>query len=105
MADYIYRIDGSPQGFRLGAFIYAMDGTPVGRVFAEKAYRLDGGYAGAVINNMIVDRPGISTRSLPAQDAPPSAAPPVGGETRRPVGESFPECFDRLTASEDAEAD
>ena len=34
MADYIYRIDGSPQGFRLGAFIYAMDGTPVGRVFA-----------------------------------------------------------------------
>jgi hypothetical protein len=102
MADYLYTSDGSPQGFRLGAFIYAMDGTPVGRVFAEKAYRLDGSYAGAVINNMIVDRPGVSTRSLPAHAPPPRAAPPIGGETRRPVGESFPECFDRLVDAHEA---
>ncbi|HEX2763630.1 MAG TPA: hypothetical protein VHM92_07270 [Allosphingosinicella sp.] len=104
MADYLYTSDGSPQGFRLGAFIYAMDGTPVGRVFAEKAYRLDGSYAGAVINNMIVDRPGVSRRSLPAYSAPEPAVPPANRETRRPVGESFPDCFDRLIVGEAAEA-
>lgn len=105
MADYLYTSDGSPQGFRLGAFIYAMDGAPLGRVFAEKAYRLDGSYAGAVINNMVVDRPGISKRSMPPCPAPPRAEPPPSRETRRPVGECFPDCFERLVAQTDAPAD
>jgi hypothetical protein len=100
MADYLYTSQGSPQGFRLGPFIYAMDGTPLGRIFAEKAYRLDGAYVGAVINNMIVDRPGVSRRSRTPETAPPRAAPSVSAEHRRPVCETFPDCFERLFADE-----
>lgn len=97
MADYLYTTDGRPQGFRLGAYVYAMDGIPLGRVFAEKAYRLDGHYVGAVINNMIVDRPGVSRRPRPPEaGTPPRAAPPPNNDRRRPIGESFPDCFARL---------
>jgi hypothetical protein len=96
MADYLYTSEGSPQGFRLGPYIYAMDGTPVGRIFAEKAYRLDGTYVGAVINNMIVDRPGVSRRSRTPEPAPPRAAAPSGAEQRRPVCETFSDCFELL---------
>ena len=102
MADYLYTSQGSPQGFRLGPFIYAMDGTPLGRIFAEKAYRLDGAYVGAVINNMIVDRPGVSRRSRAPESAPPRAAPSASAEQRRPVCETFPDCFERLLADEAA---
>lgn len=102
MADYLYTSDGSPRAFRVGDHIHAMDGTPVGRVFAEKAYRLDGTYVGAVINNMIVDRPGVSRRSRPPVAAPPPAAPPASGaEQRRPVVETFPDCFERLFEAEE----
>jgi hypothetical protein len=100
MADYLYTSQGSPQGFRLGPFIYAMDGTPLGRIFAEKAYRLDGSYVGAVINNMIVDRPGVSRRSRAPEPAPPRAAASASAEQRRPVCETFPDCFERLLADE-----
>jgi hypothetical protein len=96
MADYLYTTEGRPQGFRLGSYIYAMDGLPLGRVFAEKAYRFDGTYVGAVINNMLVDRPGISRRSRPPEPAPPHAAPAHNAEQRRPVCETFPDCFERL---------
>jgi hypothetical protein len=102
VADYLYASDGRPCAFRLGNHIHAMDGRPVGRVFAEKAYRLDGTYVGAVINNMIVDRPGISRRSRPPEPAPPPAAPATGAEQRRPVCETFPDCFERLLVSEEA---
>lgn len=106
MADYLYSTDGVPQGFRIGPWIYRMDGRPVGRTFAEKAYRLDGSYVGAVINNMVVDRPGVSSRGLAPCDAPPPAAAPPSAETRRPVGETYPDCFERLLEPEvDAGAD
>ena len=100
MADYIYTSDGTPQGFRLSNHIYTIDGTPVGRVFAEKVYSLDGSYVGAIVNNMVVDRPGVSRRAMPAQPTPPKASPPAGGETRRPIGETFPDCFGLLTGGE-----
>lgn len=93
MADFLYTTEGEPQGFRLGAHIYAMDGRPVGRVFAEKAYRLDGAYVGAVINNMVLDRPGVSRQGRPPTPAPTPVPPPRGAERRRPVCESFADCF------------
>jgi hypothetical protein len=100
VADYLYTSEGSPQGFRIGGHIYTMDGTPVGRVFAEKAYRFDGSYVGAIVNNMIVDRPGVSRRGLQPEAPPARAAPPRGAEQRRPVGEAFADCFERLLAPE-----
>ena len=96
MADCIYTSDGQPQGFRLSGHIYALDGKPIGRVFAEKAYRLDGTYVGAVVNNMVVDKPNVSRRSMPAAPPPAPAVPPHGLVSRRPVCESFPDCFDLL---------
>ena len=102
MSDYLYTSDGSPRAFRLGDHIHAMDGTPVGRIFAEKAYRLDGTYVGAVVNNMIVDRPGISRRNRAPEPTPPPAPPASGAEPRRPVVETFPDCFERLFADEPA---
>ncbi|MEA2998193.1 MAG: hypothetical protein QOK17_26 [Sphingomonadales bacterium] len=104
LADFLYATDGNPQGFRLGAHIYAMDGRPVGRVFAEKAYRLDGCYVGAVINNMVVDRPGVSRQSRPSAPLPAPVAPPRGAEHRRPVGETFPDCFALLAEAADQAA-
>jgi hypothetical protein len=104
MADYIYTTEGRPQGFRLSNHIYALDGTPIGRVFAEKAYCLDGTYVGLIVNNMIVDRAGVSRRSLPPSLSPPRAVPPTGAETRRPIGEAFPDAFNLLlTAGADEE--
>jgi hypothetical protein len=102
MADLIYAADGSPRGFRLSNFIYAMSGEPVGRVFAEKAYRLDGSYVGALINSMIVDKPAVSRRNLPAVPPPP-AVPPLHGEPRRPIGQTHADCFDRLLEPADTE--
>jgi hypothetical protein len=99
MADYIYTSEGRPQGFRLSNHIYTLDGTPVGRVFAEKAYCLDGTYVGMIVNNMVVDRSDVSRRSLPPSLSPPRAAPPSGGETRRPIGEAFPDAFGLLVAA------
>lgn len=104
MADYLYASDGSPRAFRLGDHIHDLDGVPIGRVFAEKAYRLDGTYVGAVVNNMIVDRPDVSRRSRPPEPAPPAAVPPPGGEQRKPVCETFPDCFERLLAPDAAAA-
>jgi len=101
VADYLYSTEGVPQGFRIGQWIYRMDGRPVGRTFAEKAYRLDGSYVGAVINNMVVDRPGVSTRSIAPCEPPPAATTPPAAETRRPVGEAYPDCFERLLEPED----
>ncbi len=99
--DYIYAADGKPQGFRLSEYIYTLDGTPVGRVMAEKAYRLDGTYVGCVVNNMIVDRPGVSRRSIRAHPRPEKAALPQNVEDRRPVGPSFPDCFEQLLTPAD----
>lgn len=102
MADGIYTSDGQPQGFRLSGFIYALDGTPIGRVVAEKAYRLDGSYVGAVVNNMIVDKPNVSRRKVPAAEAPEKETPPLALVPRRPVSESFPDCFAMLLDAEAA---
>ncbi|HEY1605093.1 MAG TPA: hypothetical protein VGF77_05805 [Allosphingosinicella sp.] len=103
MSDYLYSSDGSPCAFRLGGHIHAMDGKPIGRVVAEKAYRLDGTYVGALVNNMLVDRPGVSRRGRAPEPVPPPAPPPPSGaEQRRPVCETFPDCFDRLLAPDEA---
>ncbi len=102
MADYLYTSDGNPRAFRLGDHIHGLDGAAIGRVFAEKAYRLDGTYVGAVVNNMIVDRPGLSRRSRSPEPAPPPATPPSGAEQRRPVCETFPDCFELLLAADEA---
>lgn len=98
--DFLYTTEGEPQGFRIGGYIYTLDGTPVGKVFAEKAYRLDGSYVGAVINNMVVDKPDVSRRSLPRCPVPPKAALPHNIEGRRPIGPSWPECFQGLLSDE-----
>ena len=102
MADYLYTSEGRPQGFRLSSYIYAIDGTPLGRVFAEKAYRLDGTYVGAVINNMVVDKPDVSRRSLRSDSTPPMAMPQTNVASRRPIGETFPDCFQDQVALADA---
>lgn len=91
--DYLYSSEGEPQGFRQGDHIYTLDGTPIGKVFAEKAYRLDGTYIGAVINNMVVDKPDVSRRSIRPSPAPPKASLPNNVQGRRPIGESWPDCF------------
>ena len=98
MADFIYSAEGRPQGFRLSNHIYAMDGAPVGRVWAEKVYTLAGDYVGAMVNNMVVDKPGLSRRSLAPLALPASETPPRGAENRRPVGETYPDAFSLLTA-------
>jgi hypothetical protein len=97
MADYIYTAEGNPQGFRMGNFIYTMDGTPIGRVLAEKAYRLSGEYVGAVINGMVVDKPGLSTRRLPPIAPPPRMTPGDRPDHRRPLGPTFADVFEFLT--------
>ena len=97
MADYIYSTQGSPQGFRLGDYIFAMDGTPLAKVFAEKVYRLDGDYVGLIMNKMVLDKPGVSRRSMPPASVPAPATPVHGAESRRPICESFADCFDLLT--------
>lgn len=101
--DYLYTSEGEPQGFRFGDHIYALDGTPVGKVFAEKAYRLDGTYVGAVVNNMVVDKPDVSRRSLRPFPVPPKAALPYNVQGRRPIGQTWPECFGRLLAEGEGE--
>ena len=97
MADLIYAADGAPRGFRLGNHIYTLDGIPLGRVFAEKAYRLDGSYVGALVNSMLVDKPDVSRRSI-GSIPPPPAAPAQSAESRRPIGQNHPDCFDGLLA-------
>ncbi|MFN3388504.1 MAG: 4-fold beta flower protein [Allosphingosinicella sp.] len=101
MADFLYTSEGRPQGFRLGNHVYAIDGTPVGRVFAEKVYAMDGAYVGALVNNMVVDRPDVSRRAMPPAEAPAPAVPPARAEPRRPVSQSWPDCFALLLARED----
>lgn len=98
MADYIYSAEGRPQGFRLSNHIYGMDGAPVGRVWAEKVYSLAGDYVGALVNNMVVDKPGLSRRNLAPIALPANEATPRGAEYRRPVGETYPDAFHLLMA-------
>src|SRR5688572_582668 len=97
MADYIYDTRGFPQGFRLGAYIYALDGTPLAKVFAEKVFDLGGDYVGLIMNNMVLDKPGVSRRSMPPAGKPSPVAPVHGAECRRPICESYADCFDLLT--------
>lgn len=97
MADYIYDTHGSPRGFRLSDYIYAMDGTPLAKVFAEKVYNLGGDYVGLIMNNMVLDRPGVSRRSMPPSSRPEPVAPVHGAECRRPICEAYADCFDLLT--------
>ena len=96
MADYIYDTRGSPQGFRLGDYIYALDGMPLAKVFAEKVYNLGGDYVGLIINNMVLDKPGVSRRSMPPSSRPSPVAPVHGAEGRRPVCEAYADRFDLL---------
>lgn len=93
MADFIYSSEGRPQGFRLSNHIYTIDGAPVGRVFAEKVYTLQGAYVGLLVNNMVLDKPDVSRRSLPPATIPPRAEPIQSAEARRPVCESHPDAF------------
>lgn len=102
MADLIYAADGTPRGLRMSNHIYDLDGNPIGRVFAEKAYRLDGSYVGALINGMVVDKPGVSSRSIAPVDRPP-AVPKHSAEPRRPLGSAHADCFDSLLTREDAD--
>ena len=102
MADLVYAADGAPRGFRLGNHIYGLDGVPLGRVFAEKAYRLDGSYVGALINSMVVDKPGVSRRSI-VSVPPPPVAPAQNPESRRSIGQNHADCFDGLLEAVDAE--
>lgn len=95
MADYIYAADGTPRGFRLSDYIYDLSGLPIGKVFAEKAYRLDGSYVGALINSMVVDKPGLSVRGI-APVVPPPAVPAQNTGSRRPSGQGHVDCFDRF---------
>ena len=106
MADFIYDTRGSPRGFRLGAYIYALDGTPLAKVFAEKVFNLAGDYVGLIMNSMVLDRPGLSRRSMPPSSRPSPVAPMHGAECRRPICEAYADCFDRLTepAADDAPA-
>lgn len=104
MADYLYTADGAPQGFRLGSYIYGLDGKAIGRVWAERAYRLDGAYVGALLKNMVVDKPSVSRRNLPPLPHPSDVRPAVGAEPRRPLGDQMPDVFALLTAGAD-EAD
>ena len=97
MADYIYSSQGSPQGFRLGDYLYAMDGTPLAKVFAEKVFDFNGDYVGLIMNNMVLDKPGVSRRSMPPASIPAPATPVHGAERRRPICESLADCFDLLT--------
>lgn len=97
MADYFFNAQGKPQGFRLGAVIYALDGTPLGRVWAEKAYRFDGTYVGALLKNMVVDKPAVSRRNLPPVAPPAPARPIEGTESRRPVGDNLADVFHLLS--------
>ena len=103
MADYIYSTQGSPQGFRLGDYLYALDGTPLAKVFAEKVFNFSGDYVGLIMNNMVLDRPGVSRRSMPPASIPAPATPVHGAERRRPICEAYPDCFDLLALpTEDA---
>jgi len=103
MADYIYNTQGSPQGFRLGDYIYAMDGTPLAKVFAEKVFNFSGNYVGLIMNNMVLDKPGVSRRNMPPASIPAPATPVHHAERRRPICEAFPDCFDLLALpAEDA---
>ena len=97
MSDLIYAADGTPRAFRLSNYIYDLEGKAVGRVFAEKAYRLDGSYVGALINNMVVDKPGLSRRSIGSVAQPPRASVQTP-EPRRPIGQTHPDCSDQLLA-------
>jgi len=102
MSDVIYSASGAPHGFRLSNYIYDLHGNPVGRVFAEKAYRFDGSYVGALVNSMLVDKPLVSSRSIPAV-TPPPPVPPLSAESRRPIGQNHSDCFDRLLAPAESE--
>ena len=105
MADYIYSTQGSPQGFRLGDYLYALDGTPLAKVFAEKVFNFSGDYVGLIMNNMVLDKPGVSRRSMPPASIPAPANPVHGAERRRPICEAFPDCFDLLShPADDAES-
>ena len=101
MADYIYSTQGSPQGFRQGDYLYALDGTPLAKVFAEKVFNFHGDYVGLIMNNMVLDRPGVSRRSMPPASIPAPATPVHGAERRRPICEAYPDCFDLLTVPVD----
>ena len=103
MADYIFNADGTAQGFRLGSHIYTLDGTPVGRAWAEKAYRLDGTYVGAILKNMVVDKPNPSKRNRPPAPRPANARPIAHPESRRPVSDAGEDVFYLLVEGETEE--
>ena len=93
MADYIFRSDGSPAGFRLGAHIYTLDGVAVAQVFAERAYDLSGRYVGTLVNNMVLDKPGGPRGDLRRLAEPAQAAAAFSVPSRLPVHEQFEDCF------------
>ena len=99
MADYIYNLQGEPQGFRLGSFLYKLDGKAVGRVSAERVYRLDGEYVGELFKNMVVKKPVGVRRALPPIAPPPDAQPSAGSSSRVSTDYGYPDVFDRLEAS------
>jgi hypothetical protein len=105
MADHIYSSSGIPQGFRLGDYIYDLEGEPIGKVFAEKAYTLEGVYVGLIVNNMVLDKPGVSRRAMAPAAIPPRATPPAPGGYRQSVCESYPDCFDLLLRPARSEPD
>jgi hypothetical protein len=99
MADFIYNAEGDAQGFRLSNHIYDLAGVPLGRVWAEKVYDLHGEYVGALVNNMVVDKPAVSRKALQPVPRPPHTTPASRAESRRPVGTSYPDVFHLLSRS------
>jgi hypothetical protein len=51
---------------------------------------------------MIVDKPEVSRRRI-APITPPPPMPMQHAESRRPIGQSYVDCFDKLLAATDAD--
>jgi hypothetical protein len=59
------------------------------------------------MNSMVLDKPGLSRRSMPPSSRPAPVAPIHGAECRRPICEAYADCFDLLTepAADDGQAE
>lgn len=97
MAMYVYSTRGEPVGFLYETFIHDFDGTPLGRIIGSRVHRFDGSYAGEWFKEMVVAKPGLAPRPMPAVAPPPRRSPPGRGMRRRVVVDyGYADAFDRL---------